>query len=148
MPATTEIGTLASAGRDKTTVRKRPGRLATNLRGNASARMIAPRTLRFLTMLAILLMPLGMIGAPLPAAAAGRPSATMPADHCAGMSHNGKTVPAAPCCDCMVACSAIPSQAPFIQHEVQAPMAAQPAALTKTILGLHPEAATPPPRPS
>jgi hypothetical protein len=148
MPAMTEFGTLDTAQRNPMIGRKRSALAATISRASASARMVALRILRLLTMLAILLMPLGMIG-PQPAAAmAGHASATMSADHCAGMAHKSKTAPAAPCCDCMVGCSAIPSQAPCVRHEAPAPMAAEPAALTAKIHGLHPEAATPPPRSS
>jgi hypothetical protein len=148
MPAMTEFATLRSAARDAIIGRKRSALAATISRPSASARMVAPRILRLLTMLAILLMPLGVIG-PQPAAAmAGHASTAMSADHCAGMVHKGKTAPSAPCCDCMVACSAIPSQAPCVRPEALAPMAAEPTALILEIHGLHPEAATPPPRSS
>src|SRR4051794_8970871 len=105
--------------------------------------MVAPRLLRFLTMLAILLMPFGMLGGAPPAAMGNDASIdqsasmtdgmsmAMPADHCADMAHKDKKAPTAPCCDCMMACAAIHSRDACVEHEALAPMAVQPAALTQ-----------------
>ena len=146
MPVTIETATMGRAARPDERARGSRASGATNRRGDHSESMVAPRILRFLTMLAILLMPLGMMGAA-PASAMGhRASMAMPAGHCADMPQKDKKAPASPCCDCMVGCAAIPSRATCIEHEALAPMAALAASLNPAIHGLHPEAATPPPR--
>jgi hypothetical protein len=119
---------------------------ATNSRGDHLRRMAAPRTLRLLTMLAVLLMPFGMLRGTSAEAMEHHVSMTMSAGHCAGMPAKEKKAETAPCCDCMVACAAIHSKDACIEPMAPVPMAAEAARLKPAIHGLHPEAATPPPR--
>lgn len=129
--------------------RQNPGRIATNSRGDHLRRMAKPHIVRFLAILAVLLMPFGMLGGVPATAMARHTSMTMSAGHCAGMPDmpaKDRKAPSAPCCDCMVACAAIPSENSCIEHAAPAPMAAQAVILAPAIRGLHPEAATPPPR--
>lgn len=108
--------------------------------------MAVARVLRVLTMLAVVLMPFGMLRGASAEATAHRVAMTMSAGHCAGMPTREKKAPNAPCCNCMVACAAIHSKDACLEHVALAPMAAQVAAITPAIHGLHPQAATPPPR--
>jgi hypothetical protein len=101
------------------------------------------RALRFLIMLAVLLLPFGMIGAG-PAMAHHAP-AMMTADHCADMPRQKKEAPGRSA-QCMIACAALACAEITIEHDSLAPVAAEPARLVPAMHGLHPEAATPPPR--
>ena len=148
MPTRNEAGMIAGVlAAVRSAVESRA--CATNSRGDHLGGMAAPRVLRFLTMLAVLLMPFGMLRSASAQAMAHQVSMTMSAGHCAGMPSvpaREKKAPSAPCCDCMVACVAIPSKEASVDPMAPAPMAAQAAGLTPAIHGLHPEAATPPPR--
>ena len=119
---------------------------ATNLCRDYLPRMAASRVLRFLIMLAVVVMPFGMLGGASAEAMGHQGSMTMAAGHCAGMPVQEKKAETPPCCDCMIACAAIHSRDAWIEHVAPPPMAAQPAAMQPAIHGLHPEAATPPPR--
>ncbi|HYG48520.1 MAG TPA: hypothetical protein VD846_11340 [Allosphingosinicella sp.] len=104
--------------------------------------MSATRLLRFLTLLALLLAPLGMIGGG-PAMAHARPDATSP---CAERNKPAEAPPSAPL-DCMVACAGcLPEQGGALAARALPAAAAAPVLLAFRLHGLHPEAATPPPR--
>lgn len=111
------------------------------------ARMTAGRFLRLLTMLAVLLMPLGMLAGE--AAAMGHQTPAMAAamsDHCAAMHHKRKKGDPAKGADCMIACAAIPADDAAYEPALLDPTAPPPPGLTPAEYGLHPEAETPPPR--
>jgi hypothetical protein len=103
--------------------------------------MSAPRLLRWLTLLALLLAPLGMIGAG-PAMAHGRTAA---AGHCSESGSPAKAPSSAPV-DCMIACAGLPAQAS--SPLVKPPLAAAPEPLPAPwrVDGLHPKTTIPPPR--
>lgn len=107
--------------------------------------MVARRLLRVLLVLAVLLMPLRMLGGGA-MASPHEPSAAMAAGHCAGMPQNDKKAPPAPCCDCMLGCAAIHSSGPGLEHLARAPLSVPAVARVLSIHGLHPKAAIPPPR--
>jgi hypothetical protein len=111
------------------------------------AAMPAARLFRLLTILALVLMPIGMIpGAGLMALAhAAQPAQAIPA-HCAGMDRPPALPQPDRKADCAIACSALPSIAPGIDAPRLAPALVQAPLLSPAVGGLHPEAATPPPR--
>lgn len=100
-----------------------------------------PSLWKLLTLLAVLLLPLGMAPA---AAAPVRNQMAMPMQHCPDQSpqqrHDGFT-------ECTMACAAA---LPAMESQTDAPlMRAAPVAQASPIEplhGLHPETATPPPR--
>lgn len=97
---------------------------------------------RWLILLALLFAPLAMIGGS-PAAAHVRSAA---AGHCTEGEKPADSPPAAPA-DCMIACAGcLPTQseAPAALPRLEAER--RPAAAAFRLCGLHPEAATPPPR--
>jgi hypothetical protein len=108
--------------------------------------MSVTRLFQFLTIAAVLLMPLGMSGGRAMAAQQAAPAAaTM--DHC--NSDADKTAPhrSMPNADCMAACAAIPAT---VGAEISAPIPfpamAEPSPVASLGKGLGPEAAIPPPR--
>ncbi|HEX6374793.1 MAG TPA: hypothetical protein VFZ91_03630 [Allosphingosinicella sp.] len=103
--------------------------------------MEASRLLRWFTLLALLLAPLGMIGGAPAVAHYG----AVAAGHCADME-NPADAPSSVPMDCTTACSALPAQADGIAVRPLLPCAPEPAALTVRLHSLEPEAATPPPR--
>jgi hypothetical protein len=106
--------------------------------------MSAPRLLRWLILLALLLAPLAMIGGA-PAMAHARPAAAV---HCAETEKPAKTPPSAPV-DCMIACvGCLPAQGGTLAAQPRPGRATEPEPLAFRLQGLHPEAATPPPRSS
>jgi hypothetical protein len=112
--------------------------------------MSAARLLRFLAILVLIAMPFGMT--PAAQAIPATPAiAGVMADHCLEMAGKADDHhPARPQPDfgstCTIACSALPSIAAMIlPRPLTAPLA-QPPALSPAVIGLHPEAATPPPR--
>ena len=119
--------------------------------------MVARRLVRILTMLALLLAPLTMIGGhaamAMPAAATSashHDQAADPSAHCAEMSGETQdddgTSPGGCLTDCAVACSAIPALCSAMADRPMAPAMAQPLALAGRVRGLHPESVDPPPR--
>lgn len=100
--------------------------------------------LRFLSLLALVLMPFGM-GAAI-SAPANRAPAAATAEHCAehGSQPAGKS--AKHSADCAIACSML--MAPETRVEELAPAIRLPAArpLAERATGLHPDTATPPPK--
>jgi uncharacterized protein involved in copper resistance len=112
--------------------------------------------MRILTILAVLLAPLGMIAGTSAqaatthaASAATHPADAMPAmDHCAGMQKSEDMSKGQPGHqhDCMMACAAIPAFGSELPAKPMTPSTIDPIALASTGHGLGPEAATPPPR--
>jgi hypothetical protein len=101
--------------------------------------------MRLLTLLAVLLAPIGMVDW---VAAQALPAM----EHCAGMQQvNGESGgksegQPAQRHDCMMACAAIPSLGLNVVAEPRAAIAATPVPPPIFVHGLSPEAATPPPR--
>ena len=121
--------------------------------------MVMRRLVRILTMLALLLAPLSMIGGhaamAMPAEASASSShlegAGEPSEHCAEMSgqteDEGRSSPVGDCLvDCAVACSALPSLGSAMADQAMAPAMAQQLPLESRVRGLHPESDDPPPR--
>jgi hypothetical protein len=120
--------------------------------------MVARRLVRILTMLALLLAPLSMLGGhaamAMPTVSASASHQQQPADqsgHCAEMG--GETqdddngAPAGDCLtDCAVACSALPPLGAAMANQALVPAVDQPLPLAGRIAGLHPESDDPPPR--
>lgn len=102
--------------------------------------------LRLLTLLALALMPFGM-GAAM-ASSGHHAVAAASIEHCG--EHGGQPVKQSPhhAADCAIACSMLLNAETRIQEPV--PTVRLPAArpLAETSAGLHPETATPPPKPS
>lgn len=114
------------------------------------------RLVRFLTILAMLFAPLGMVGEhaamAMPAAAdapAHHAESAAPAAHCADMTAQaGDESDLGKDCmtDCAIACSAVPAFVGGIAlHEPLAAMI-EPQPLARGLRGLHPESDPPPPR--
>jgi hypothetical protein len=114
--------------------------------------MSAASLWRFLAALALVLMPLGMISTT-HAAGMGHSAAAASSSHCDEMSgkpdsHHPPGQQPDRMADCAIACSALPSLAAIVPPPELAPALRQPLALSASVHGLHPEAATPPPRAS
>ena len=106
------------------------------------------RLVRILALLALVLAPLGMMGAhPAMAtpAAAVAPHHGLASDHCAGMDQPEKPKPVS-CIDCIMVCSGLPvAQSDIAAHPLAtAPLPRLP--LEQRVDGLHPESEPPPPR--
>jgi hypothetical protein len=101
--------------------------------------MPATRFVRWLTLIALLLAPLAMIG--------GAPAMAHDAvaGQCEDMGSPAEAPPAAPV-DCMIACAGLPAQGSAVALHKGVPAAREPLALTAHLSGLQPEAAIPPPR--
>jgi hypothetical protein len=100
--------------------------------------------LRLVLALAVLMMPVAMIGGAAAAAGASH-HAIASDDHCRDMPAPADEPPGRSV-DCMMSCAAIPAETsvPDAQPELLQPiLPAQPA---PSLTGLSPEAATPPPR--
>lgn len=104
---------------------------------------MASAALRLIAFIAVLLMPLGMTASP--AAAHAVPSATMPMQHCPDQPASNDDKAGIP--QCMMVCSAaLPAvDAPAAEPHIIVCLPEQPAR-ADMLRGLHPEAATPPPR--
>jgi hypothetical protein len=99
---------------------------------------------RLLALIALVLMPIGMTGAP--AAASAMPADhAMAAGHCEGQSGDEPQAPAASM-DCTAMCTAIPAR----EAAAPTPLFQRPAPRTVAVAvafeGVEPEIATPPPR--
>jgi hypothetical protein len=104
--------------------------------------MSASGLVKWLILMALLFAPLAMIGDS-PAAAHVRPAAS---GHCAEGEKPAEAPPAAPA-DCMIACAVcLPTQGGVLAVLPRLESATRPAAVAFCLHGLHPEAATPPPR--
>lgn len=116
--------------------------VASGLREAYLRAMSASALLRLLTLIALFLAPLAMIGAA-PATAHGRSAA---AAHCAETGKPAEAPPSAPI-DCMIACAGcLPAQGGLLGARPPLAPTAQAVPLHFQLHGLHPEAATPPPR--
>jgi hypothetical protein len=114
--------------------------------------MSPTRLVRILTILAMLVAPLGMMGGH---AAMAMPVSAQPAmDHMAAMSPGGSCADmdkqpedqSGPGIDCMIACSAVPSAEGGIAGHPLAAADVQPPPPSEAASGLHPESDPPPPR--
>jgi hypothetical protein len=106
--------------------------------------MSATRLLRWLTLLALLVAPLAMIGGS-PATAHVQAES---AGHCAETEKPDRAPPSGPV-DCMIACAGcLPTQAGTLAALPRLESAARPAPAAFRLRGLNPEAAIPPPRSS
>ncbi|HYW15198.1 MAG TPA: hypothetical protein VE891_03460 [Allosphingosinicella sp.] len=104
--------------------------------------MSATGPLKWLILLALLFAPLAMIGASPAAAHAG----SMAAGHCPETGEPVEAPPSAPA-DCMIACAGcLPTQSGAPCARLQPRAATRSAPIVFRLRGLHPEAATPPPR--
>jgi hypothetical protein len=112
-----------------------------------------------MTMLALLLAPLSMVGGHAAMAMPTEASASSShhegvgdqSEHCAEMSgqteDEGRSSPVRDCLvNCAVACSALPSLGSVMADQAMAPAMAQLLPLESRVRGLHPESADPPPR--
>lgn len=106
-------------------------------------RAIVTRLVKFLALIAVLLMPLGMTSAP--AAAHHQPTAGMPMPHCPEQAPKHDTKGAF--AECTMACSAALPAAELPQEQYLL-IACVPttSAVAQILRGLHPETATPPPK--
>lgn len=101
---------------------------------------------RLLTILALLLAPIGMLGthaamaAPAPEAAGG---------HCADMSGSSEDAPEdatpASAADCMIACACVPAKGAEL-NQTPAPKTPATARPIQAVIGSNPTADPPPPR--
>ena len=99
------------------------------------------RLLSLLALLAVLLVPAGMIGGH---SAMAMPASAKTMDHCADQQDQsaGKNK----MIDCAIACAAVATVEPIVPAK-SAPLANPPATLPSYFIeGTRPEAATPPPR--
>lgn len=103
--------------------------------------MSTPRLLRWLTLIALLLAPLAMIGGA-PAMAHDHVAA---AGHCDDMGSRDETPAPAPV-DCTIACAGLPAQTAAVAAHPFLPAAPGSLVPAAWLAGLQPEAATPPPR--
>ena len=135
---------------------KRPGRVrrvtaavVTGGSGAYLASMTASRLLRLLAMFALLLMPLAMAGQGHAVAAAPHGEmASAEAGHCADIESEGdrKHQSGSAAADCLMACAALPAAGAPVAAEQIVLRPTPVAALQPAIVGLSPEAETPPPR--
>jgi len=114
--------------------------------------MSPTRLMRFLTVLAVLFAPLGMLGGHAAMALQATPQATMdhagrmePAGHCADREKQSQDRPMSSI-DCMIACAALPTpESETPDHPLPAAID-RPVSLATGLHGLHPESDPPPPR--
>lgn len=97
-------------------------------------------------MLAVLLMPLGMIGAGPAAAMPHHAAATSSADHGSHMQPEEEEPQPTPAIDCATACAALPSLGNALPVQVPLAAAIEPGEVQIRFDGINPEATTPPPR--
>ena len=108
---------------------------------------MAAATFRLLMLVALVLMPFGMAGAP----ATAQP---MPADHAAmsmAMGHcdeqpTKETAPTSSKMDCTAMCTALPAADNPLPVKAMKPVALRSTAIAAPFVGIEPELATPPPR--
>jgi hypothetical protein len=105
---------------------------------------MAARLLRLLTLIALVLMPLGMAAAP--ATAEHHSTANMPMQHCPDEGSKSPELGTA-FAECTMACAAtLPAQPLRSDERVATIVAAAVPSLPVPLRGLVPETATPPPR--
>ena len=123
--------------------------IATRRRKTYLRLMVARRLIRILTMLALLVAPLGMVGGH--AAMAMPVAATAATGHCAdigGMADDGdgSSQEDRSAIDCTISCSALPALAGALTDQPPLPAMARTVTLHGLVRGLHPESDDPPPR--
>ncbi|TFI59621.1 hypothetical protein E2493_03880 [Sphingomonas parva] len=109
---------------------------------------------RLLILLAVLVAPLTMAGHAAAMASPPAPQATvvhhraaeMAAEHCAGASDERPKDRPGQAFDCAIACAALPAMPARVAEISRMPAPLDPPAPACAPRGLHPEAATPPPR--
>ncbi|HEY0027436.1 MAG TPA: hypothetical protein VGC35_06165 [Allosphingosinicella sp.] len=123
--------------------------VVTGAGGAYLAGMTASRLFRLLAMFALLLMPLAMAGQGHAVAAAPHgETASADAGHCADMEGKGdkKRHDGSSAAECLMACAALPAAGAPVAAEQIVLRPTPVAALEPAIVGLSPEAETPPPR--
>jgi hypothetical protein len=100
---------------------------------------------RLLAVVALVLMPLGMAGAPAIAQAMPADHAAMPMGHCEEQPSKDKA-PAPSKMDCTAMCTALPATDTPLPAPVMRLVALRSATLAAPFDGIEPEIATPPPR--
>ena len=118
--------------------------------------MVARSLVRILTLLALLVAPLGMVGEhaamamPSASAVSNHGQTSEPSAHCAEMGSQtqdgDETSPSGDCLDCAVTCSALPAIGNLVSEPALGPAMARSLALVARVRGLHPESDDPPPR--
>ena len=106
-------------------------------------RDMAAAVIRLLTLIALVLMPIGMAGAPAMAAPADHEMAAM--NHCDEMPSDEPAPPAK--MDCTAMCTALPAAEAPVLAPMLKPVAPRSIAISAPASGIEPEIATPPPRP-
>ena len=119
-------------------------------RGAYLPRVSITRLMRFLTIFAVLLSPISMVGGTAAQAmghgtAAEHESAETPMPHCADMDDKSKGDVRASI-DCTIACAALISELSRVDAPALALTPMHRPVVNVTVRGLRPEAATPPPR--
>ena len=112
--------------------------------GGAYGRAMAAAALRLLTLIALVLMPVGMAGAPAMAQAA-------PVEHGMAMGHcdempGKEQAPPASKMDCAAMCTALPASFGLETGPMLKPEAPRSIVVSAPFDGVVPEIATPPPR--
>ena len=110
--------------------------------GAAYGRVMAAAFIRLLTLIALVLMPIGMAGAPAMAAPADHGMAAM--NHCDDMPSEEQAPPAK--MDCTAMCTALPAAEAPVLAPMLKPVAPRSLAVSAPFRGIEPEIATPPPR--
>lgn len=105
---------------------------------------MAAAVLRLLTLIALMLMPVGMAGAPAMAQPAPARHAMAGMDHCDDMPAKEQAPPAK--MDCTAMCTALPATDAPLPEPVMNPKAPRAIATGAPFAGIVPEIATPPPR--
>ena len=105
---------------------------------------MAAAIIRFLALVALMLMPLGMSAAPAMAQTVPAPHAMAPAGHCDEQPEPNKAPE--PQLGCTAMCTAIPAaEAPALAPMIK-PVAPRSVSIVVPFSGFEPEIATPPPR--
>lgn len=98
-----------------------------------------------LALVALLVAPLSMAAAPASAAAHHGATAAMPTEHCPDKSGKADTTGAIP--ECAMACSGALPAADLLQAEARTvPQRPLEAPLARSLAGVQPDIATPPPK--
>jgi hypothetical protein len=122
--------------------------VATNPGGDYFGHMFAARLVRILALLALVLAPLGMIGAR-PAMAAPTPGVAahhgQASDHCAGMDQPAEPEPVS-CIDCIMVCSGLPAAGSEVAAHPVSTATLPRLPLEQRVHGVNPESEPPPPR--
>jgi hypothetical protein len=99
---------------------------------------MAATLLRFLALIAVMLMPFGMAAAP----AAAHPAPVVTGEHCA----DHQQAPAKQAIDCTLVCAALPATENPEHLAPSVPQGPRAIAFVDSFNGIDPEIATPPPK--